>query len=331
MNSSEQKIKNFVGWVSPTPDKKKNVRDLKNRVKNNIKSKAEEDGLVIRQIPDAGSFSTNTGLRRYKLGNTDVDGQDVDLPFVVSPNDRDGEVLTYLLDKFEKYSRQAYPDTTQTRTKSSVELEFESPKTKIDLVPLLDLPNSENQLLLRSDGEKRETNISKHKDFIRSRTKNSKDSSSLEFNNLIRLWKWWRTERQNNSSLKVPSFMINLLCAKAYDKRGLKQTYLETLADWFGYIANIISEKKRIVFTDFTIDPDTDTDTFWKVIDPVNPENNIAEKMTSYEIEELTDWLQEARDRMADVIVADRLGNESDGINILTRIFGPAFKNNSEV
>lgn len=325
---TEKKIKNFVEWITPPRDKKDEVRDLKNRVKENIKNRATEDGLVVRQTPDAGSFSTNTGLRRHKLGNSDVDGQDVDLPFVVSPKDRDGEVLSYLLGKFDGYAKQSYPDTKRARTKSSVELEFESPKVKTDLVPLLDIAGSENQLLIRSDGTRRETNISKHKEFINSRTRSSKDNSDLEFNNMIRLLKWWRCEQQQKSSVEVPSFLINLLCAHAYDNRKLKSSYLETLADWFGYLADVVTNKKKIVFTDFTKGPGPDTDAKWVVVDPVNPANNVVDGMKGYEIEELADWFQTARDRLGDAIVAEELGNEGDVIEALSLVFGPSFQNN---
>jgi len=328
--SAEKRVKNFVGWIKPPTEKKAEVIEFKNRVKENIKNKAINDGLVVRQCPDAGSFATDTGLRRHKLGNSDVDGQDVDLSYVVSPKDREGEVLTYLLDKFDRYAKASYPDTKRSRSKSSIALEFESPKLKTDLVPLLDIPNSENQLLVRSDGTRRETNISKHKDFIKRRTKRADDTSELEFNNMIRLFKWWRCERQADSSLEIPSFLLNLLCAHAFDNRHLKTTYLETLADWFGFLANEIQLKKRIVFTDFTKGPGPDSKAKWEVIDPVNPSNNIVDGMAGYEIEELTEWFQSARDCICEAIAHDEIGNESEVMEALVQVFGTAFKNNSE-
>ncbi|MGE3611434.1 MAG: CBASS oligonucleotide cyclase [Bacteriovoracaceae bacterium] len=326
----EPLIKNFVKFISPDPDKTDEIRDLKNRVKENIKNQAIADGLTVKQTPDSGSFATKTGLRRHMLGNSEVLGQDVDLPFVVAPKDKDGESLTYLLDRFEKYAIASYPDTKRKRTKSSIQLEFESYKAAIDLVPLFYVPGSENQILVRADGERRETNISKHKDFILNRTKSSKEASELEFNNIIRLLKWWRCECQSNGSLEVPSFLINLLCAHAYDNRKLRGSYIETLADWFGFLAGEITARRRIVFTDFTKGPGPDSTARWQVIDPVNPANNIVENMKGYELEELTDWFSSARDRMADVVVAERMGERSEAIELLSGLFGSSFANNCE-
>ncbi len=70
-------------------------------------------------------------------GNAEIEGQDVDLPFVVKPASADGERLDELLQRFGKYAAASYPNTPRSITASSVELRFVGSKVNYDLVPML--------------------------------------------------------------------------------------------------------------------------------------------------------------------------------------------------
>jgi hypothetical protein len=54
--------------------------------------------------PEAGSFAKHTGLRRHMRGVSEIEGQDVDLPFVVKPKAKDGDQIGELLGSFDKYA-----------------------------------------------------------------------------------------------------------------------------------------------------------------------------------------------------------------------------------
>jgi len=205
-----------------------------------------------------------------------------------------------------------------------------------DLVPLLATDEKDKQMLIRADGERRETSILKHTDFIRKRTEKSKElPGRVCFNECVRLIKWWRYFRQEESSIfdndknSIPSFLIDLLCAKAFDELSVQETYAHTIANWFGYLSYIVKNKQAIIFTEnySTVEGVT---TQWNVYDPVNPKNNIAKKWTNLQISELASWLSQSHDDFNRAIARDLDGNDSKGMEELVKIFGNPIKNNVE-
>lgn len=328
-----RRIAAFVDWIATEPLREDEIREQAARIRHAIRAKAIVDDLVVRSTPNAGSFATRTGLRRHMRGLAEVEGQDVDVPFVVAPKTKDDERLEVLLPRFEKYARQAYPETERQPSKSSVKLTFAS-HLSYDIVPLLATRDPERQILVRSDGERRETSVQRHVDFIMSRTDKSDEvPGRVKFNEVIRLLKWWRCFRQTQDGAvvtDVPSFLINLLAAHAFDARGVRETYGETLADWFGYLARVIRRRETVRFTDFLPTPATSPGTLWAVNDPVNSENNVVSKWSGIMCDEFAEWFEEARDTMYEAITAFGNHREHDGIDSLMKIFGTPIRHHSE-
>jgi hypothetical protein len=206
-------------------------------------------------------------------------------------------------------------------------------KLNFDLVPLLATADPERQILIRSDGERRETSVQKHVEFVRSRTDASNQIKGVvKFNEMVRLVKWFRCYRLSvgtGTLTDVPSFLIILLCAHAFDARSVKATYGDTLADWFGHIARVVRQQMQVAFTDYARTLPAKTST-WSVHDPVNGENNIVSKMTSLEMQELAEWFEDARDEMLNAVVAFEDERETDGMDALVAIFGNAIRHHSE-
>ena len=322
----------FVEWIATESVREDEIRGQASNIRDAIRAKAAEDDLVIRSTPNSGSFATRTGLRRHMRGLAEVEGQDVDVPFVVAPKTKDDERLEVLLPRFERYARLGYPKTERESSKSSVKLKFTS-KLSYDLVPLLATRDPERQILVRSDGERRETSVQKHVDFIRSRTDvSSKTPGRVMFNEVLRLLKWWRCFRQSQSGTfltEVPSFLINLLAAHAFDVRGVGETYGETLADWFGYLARAVRNRTRVCFTDYLPVPTNAPEGLWAVHDPVNSDNNIVSKWSGIMCDEFAEWFEEARDTMYEAITAFDDRRESDGVEALVKIVGTPFRHHS--
>lgn len=322
----------FVDWVRTEPEREDEIRTRAENIRTAIAKKAREDSLDIRSTPSAGSFATRTGLRRHMRGKAEVEGQDVDIPFVVAPKTKDDQQIQTLLSRFEKYAREAYPDTERETTKSSVKLKF-ADKVNFDLVPLLATSDPERQILIRADGERRETSVQKHVEFIKSRNKKSNEMAGrVKFNEMVRLLKWWRCFRETNSTslTDVPSFLINLLSAYAFDERGVQETYGGTLADWFGILARTVRSRSPIVFNDF-VSAVPSPDGLWSVRDPVNPKNNIVGKWSNLMCDELAEWFEEGRDAMYDAIAAFDGGRDNDGVDYLITVLGTPFQHHSEI
>lgn len=333
--SLDTRIGNFVGWIRPHADKVEEARDQRDEVKSRIKAKAGDDGLTIRSMPGSGSFATATGLRRHMLGGAEHEGQDIDCPFVVSRKDQDGDQLDELLRRFDGYAKATYPETPRTLTKSSVRLGFVAAKRNFDLVPMLAVEGKDDeQVLLRANGERRRTSIQKHVDFVKRRTTQSQDlRGPLAFNDVVRVMKWWREYRVTQSKMidEVPTFMVLLLCAKAFDEASIRDTWPETLQTWFDKIHSYAANRTSVTFRDYTVAQLDKATGLWKVIDPVNGENNVVpSSWTGIKIDEFRDWARDARDKVQQAIAFDMRGRDADAVALITDVLGPSFKNHSE-
>jgi hypothetical protein len=326
-----KRIKNFVAWIAPPSESRDAIKAKSKEVRDNIKAKAEEDGLTIVEMPHSGSFATRTGLRRHMRGSTTTEGQDVDIPFVVK-KDKETE-FSPLISRFAKYAKACYPNDEIEETKSSVNIIFDSDKLTFDLVPMFEGSKKGEQTLIRNSGEEITTSIEKHREFIRKRTAETKSNAGIvTFNDMIRLLKWWRIvkEDETNEKICIPSFLINLLAAKAYEQCGDDTTYPQTLANWFSYLAFIVKSKETIWFKDYYNCISPDPSVVWRVLDPVMHDNNIVKKWTWFEIQELADWIQEGSEIINRAIVADLQGRDSDSLSHLQQLFGKIFSSHCD-
>lgn len=319
----QRRLHCFVGWIKTDPDRNATISRQLASVRTAISAKAREDGLVVVATPDSGSFAKGTGLRRHFRGHAEVEGQDVDAAFVVRAKTEEGDVLRDLLARFERYAASCYPTTERCVTKSSVRLTFSATTLSFDLVPLLEVSGSpDEQILIRSTGERRRTSLRKHIVFVTGRTARS---GALPFKAVVRHLKWWAEicVGKDDALEEVPSTLLELLAARAFESRGARATYAETLADWFGYIGNIVKRRERVAFLDFTPTlPAPNANALWEVLDPANAENNVVSGWTRIEVDTLATWLAEARDAMSRAIARDLKGDDSGSLAALVDVFG---------
>ncbi|UQA57424.1 CBASS oligonucleotide cyclase [Polyangium aurulentum] len=330
-SASHRWLTNFVDWIKPEEATEEKICAQAEELRDRMRGKAKADGLVVRSTPWAGSFAKKTGLRRHMRGNHEVEGQDVDLPFVISPQTKEGEDIKSLLDRFERYARESYPNTKRSPTKCSICLDFQGTKISYDLVPMLAVEGDDKaQVLLTSDGKRRTTSVQKHIEFVRRRTnKSNTQDGRVKFNEGARLVKWWREICQSRSACleDVPTFLMDLLCAKAFDECGVDETYTETLSRWFGFIAHVVRQRKRVQFSDFPSVVNATESGLWIVLDPVNSANNVVPpSWSNLQLQELTEWFEDARDRMGRVIAADTAGDGGEAREELVALFGNALK-----
>jgi hypothetical protein len=106
----------FVDWIKPESDTRDAIRDQAADIRRIIAGQAAADALVVTATPEAGSFAKHTGLRRH----SEIEGQDVDLPFVVKPWDKDGDRIDALLRRLDRYARTSYPRTPREVRSSCV-------------------------------------------------------------------------------------------------------------------------------------------------------------------------------------------------------------------
>ena len=324
----------FVEWIAPDPETIDAIREQADQIRKYVRQNAEEEGIFVTSTPESGSFAKKTGLRRHYRGKSEVDGLDVDIPIVVKPENEDGEKLDELLKKFERFVRKSYPDSQIELTKSSVKVTLN--EVSYDIVPMLATDKNDEQILIRSTGERIRTSVQKHNEFIKKRTKESNElPGRVKFNECIRLMKWWREFQSDRSSVlgegnRPPSILIDLLCAYAYDRLKVEGTYAETLFRWTSLLANLVRNKKSITFNDYVSNPQPDPLAHWSVLDPVNAGNNITKNWTNLKTGELANWLDAARDSWARIIHFDEDEEDSQCLDELEELFGTPFRNHCE-
>jgi len=323
MTTLQGRITAFVGWVATESAREDEIREQSERIREKISAKAREDELAVQSTPNSGSFAKRTGLRRHLKGASVVDGQDVDLPFVVTS--RDNDALQNLLKKFDGYAAAAYPDTKREPTKSSIQLSFTGTGLSYDLVPMLATGRQDRQILLRADGERRETSVQEHISFVRSRTQSSDaQAGRVKFNECVRLWKWWKEFKQDASSIlpEMPSIIIELLAGRAFDELGVQDTYAHTMAAWTSWAANCVDGRKPVVFGGHKADDHAQ----WSVIDPVSQDNNIVAKWGGLQLTEFSDWFSGARDQWQRAIRCDLLDDDTGALDVMNNILGTPFQ-----
>ncbi len=327
---SHRRLAAFVDWIKPNPDTREVIHKQSTDIRRIIAGQAAASGLVVTATPEAGSFAKHTGLRRHMRGNSEIEGQDVDLPFVIKPTAKDGDKIDELLRRFANYASNSYPNTPRALTASSVELRFVASKLNYDLVPMLASAKPDYQVILKKNGSRRVTSVAKHIEFIRRRTRRSDEQAGrVKFNECVRLLKWWRYVRIATASTidEVRTTLIELLCASAYDRLGVEPTYTETLAKWFGWLATVTGRRLPIRFNDYrsieALREDAAGNRLWLVLDPVNVNNNVVHtQWGNIELHEFASWFAAGRDAFNRLIAHESAGNDGTVDEILAELFG---------
>jgi len=338
-NRSHRRLAAFVDWIKPEPGTREGIHKQVADIRRIITGQATADGLVVTATPEAGSFAKHTGLRRHMRGNSEIEGQDVDLPFVVKPTAKDGDRIDELLRRFDKYAGNSYPNTPRAVTASSVELRFVASKLNYDFVPMLASAYPDYQIILKKDGSRRVTSAAKHTEFIRRRTRQSDEGAGhVKFNECVRLLKWWRYVRIATASTidEARTTLIELLCASAYNRLGVGPTYTETLAKWFGWLATVTNRRLPISFNDYaSIEPLRDGpagNALWQVLDPVNANNNVVHtQWGNIELDEFASWFAAGRDAFNRLIAHESAGNDGTVDDILADLFGNPILTHGEI
>jgi hypothetical protein len=329
---SHRRLSNFVEWIKPEPETREVIIKQAGDIRLAIKGHAVADGLSVLATPNSGSFAKHTGLRRHMRGGAEIEGQDVDLPFVVKPATADGEHIDELLRRFERYAAKSYPETPREVTASSVELQFVASKLNYDLVPMLLSDHPDYQLILKKDGSRRLTSVAKHTEFVKKRTEDSQAlPGPVTFNECVRLMKWWRCTRisEKGSIDEVRTTLIELMCADAFDRLQVESTYTATLARWFAWLASVTARRLTVRFLDYkTIEPfkeSSQKNRLWYVLDPVNENNNVVHSnWTSIQLSEFADWFASGRDALSRIMSHEQAGRDTAVDQLLAELFGNA-------
>ena len=335
---SHRRLAAFVDSMSRKSDTREAIRKQASDIRRVISGQATADGLSIMATPRrAPSPST----RVYAATCVAISKLRARMSICPSSSSRPRRMATRSTN-FSGASRDAatsYPNTPRRVTASSVELRFVGSRLNYDLVPMLASAYPDHQLILKKDGTRRLTSVTKHTEFIRRRTRQSDElAGRVKFNECDRLLKWWRYVRIGTTSPieEMRTTLIELLCASAYDRLSVERTYTETLFKWFGWLATLTARRMCITFNDYpSIEPfrqDATGNPLWQVVDPVNVNNNVVHtQWGNIELDEFASWFAAGRDAFSRLIAHESAGNEGTVDDILAELFGNPILTHGEI
>lgn len=289
------------------------ARRLREKLENYLN---DHPDFSLRKILMSGSLAKGTALRSLN---------DIDMAAYVSGSSAPHDIRA-LLEYIATKLRTAFPNFSPDQVKPqtySVTVSFRGSGLDVDVVPILyyNDPEWRGDLISQDDGSFLETSIPLHLDFIRVR----KNLQKHDFAQVIRLAKFWaRQMKSRKEGFRFKSFMIEMILSKLSDCGSDFSDYPEALQVFFTYLART-GLQELISFSDYhrpseiavnTVDP-------VKIIDPVNPKNNVARLYTLEQANMIRDAALEAGDAIDWALSAP---TKQDSVVAWQQVFGSSFQ-----
>lgn len=263
----------------------------------------------------AGSVAKSTALKSVN---------DLDLAVYVKAAEapeNDSELVPWLADRLYEATTNMDRDQFEEQT-HCVTVHYRGSGLDVDVVPVLyeGEANDVGYLIKKHTGDRLKTSTRLHLDFIANRRK----TYGLEFLELIRITKWWKRQivTRTDPDFKFKSFMIELIWAHLADEGVQLTDYPRALEAFFEWVVKTGLEE-RVTFTDYTSTFSARGSDPIEILDPVNPENNVASRYDSFGRDKILDAAGSAYDALTDARFATTKGRAVDDWQ---ELLGPAFK-----
>jgi predicted nucleotidyltransferase len=303
--------------VNLPPATAKKHREQVNALRERLERKiADDPSFDLVKMLHSGSVAKGTALRTVS---------DLDVAVYVkagsSPKD-DAALQPWLAERLREANTNM--DASQfVAHDHCVRVSFKGSGLDVDVAPVLyeGADNDCGYLVRKNSGERVLTSIPLHLTFIRTRKAKYGDN----FKQVIRLVKWWKhVELNRDPDFRFKSFMIELLWAHLADAGTPMSDFPDALRHFFSYI--VTSElKTRIAFSDFVAvgKPSVANSNAIQVIDPVNPDNNVANNYSIVDRERIVGAAGRALDAIGDAIWATTKG---EAVESWQEVLGPSFR-----
>ncbi|MEB4613693.1 CBASS oligonucleotide cyclase [Leucobacter sp. M11] len=263
----------------------------------------------------AGSVAKSTALKSIN---------DLDLAVYVkaaeAPED-DSELVPWLADRLYEATTNMDRDQFEEQP-HCVTVHYRGSGLDVDVVPVLyeGEANDVGYLIKKHTGDRLKTSARLHLDFIANRRK----TYGLDFLELIRITKWWKRQivTRTDPDFRFKSFMIELIWAHLADEGVQLTDYPRALETFFEWVVKTGLEE-RVTFTDYTSTFPTRGSDPIEILDPVNPENNVASRYDSFGRDKILDAAGSAYDALTDARFATTKGRAVDDWQ---ELLGPTFK-----
>jgi hypothetical protein len=274
---------------------------------------AGDEMIDIKKFLKTGSLRKGTVLRP----NGDF-GVDADVAVFLNTNGASQYDLAKLHDRIRRMLAKIYPMkkpedfTVQPRT---LGIQFRDSGLEMDLVPLVAIyePGDYGWQPSSRGAPPVKTSVTKQLEFIRTR----KDGYA-NFTALVRLLKFWRNFWELEDSLR--SFTIELIVSHLQDVRGVPPSLEDGLLRFFLYVAD--SELKTPISFKGCGTPKSLPKDRVVILDPCNPENNVARKITDQDCKGIVQKCHQAWETLS---YARNYDGKRQTLELWKEVFGRSF------
>lgn len=298
-------ISDFAGQRVNLPSEdaqkyRKQVRNLRGKLEAKI---AADPSYGLVKMLHSGSVRKGTALRTTS---------DMDVAVYVKSSVAEAATDAQLIPWMEKRLKEAFSQLADDQFEQQdhcVTLTYKTSGLAVDCVPVIYDGAADNvgHLVNKNTGDRLLTSVSRHIEFIKKR----KDKHPDDFAQVVRLAKWWakQVKAREGDSFRFKSFMVELIVTHMSDKGQRFDDYPAALEAFFNYILNT-ELQERIAFTDYYAASKlpSSTDAVIEIFDPVNPENNVAQRYTESNRQAILTAAEEAVDAIADAHYANQKG-----------------------
>jgi tRNA nucleotidyltransferase (CCA-adding enzyme) len=269
---------------------------------------------------NSGSVAKGTALKI-------INDMDVAVYVNRSVETNEDELLDWIMDCLKKaYSNLKPEQFSCVHGSHCVTISFRSVGSDgldVDVVPIIEDDNPDDDygyLLTKDTGDRVLTNIALHLEFIRKRKKRQPKC----FRQIVQLLKWWVKQQKNkDDSFRFKSLMVELICSHLADDGLDMSDYSSSLRKFFTYIIQT-GLKETLYFTDYyekdLIDEDKNNPI--RIIDPVNPTNNVASSYSEMDRQKIVKAATDALDALTEAHFAT---TKQRAVDMWKIIFGPSF------
>lgn len=290
------------------------VKNLREKLEKHI---VEDPNFDLVKMLHSGSVAKGTALKI-------IHDMDVAVYLKKSVEVKDSELLTWLMAKLkEAYSNLGADQFSCPSGSHCVTISFKGVGLDVDVVPVIEDDNPDDDygyLVTKDTGDQVLTNITLHLEFILKRKK----AQPHHFRQVVRLVKWWIHQvKVKDSTFRFKSLMVELICAHLADNGLDMSDYTTALQRVFAYIVQT-GLKKPIIFDDYysVSDVSDDIEGVIKILDPVNPTNNVGAKYTETERVKIVTEATEALDALTEAQFAT---TKERSLEMWKTVFGPSF------
>jgi hypothetical protein len=272
--------------------------------------------FTVVRFRRAGSLPKATAL--HPRGDT---GIDADVAVYLDDSQASAYDLVTMHDTLRAIVRGVYPtkqDSDFWVQPHTLGMQFHASGLKVDLVPLLAIADeaAEAWMVTSSGARAHKTNIPAHLAFVRDLAK-----ADSRYRPLVRMGKAWRNHVELSDELG--SFAIELILAHLHATLGRPTSLDEGLQRFFLFLAQTALRQPILSGHEDVDVPDAPV----TMLDPVNPDNNVAARMTDVDRQAIA---QAATTAWETVMTAHHNAYRGETLSLWRELFGSSFTVESE-